>query len=99
MHREDRLGHPVLLPDTCDLGCLFICKKRGVLMILSDQVVGVDAILRLPLVVTVGISFPLEEIFKLPLSSFESMINDGLHFVFVFSSDQFGWRPDEVWAV
>jgi hypothetical protein len=58
-----------------------------------------DAILRLPRVVAVGISFPFEEILQLPFSSLESVIDDSFHFVFVFASDQFGRWSDEIGSV
>jgi hypothetical protein len=65
-------------------------------MIVFDQLVSMDAIPGFPRIVAVGIAFPLQEIFQLPLSPFESVINDGFYFIFVLSSDQFGWRSDEV---
>jgi hypothetical protein len=68
-------------------------------MILLDQLLGVDAIFRFPRVVTVGISFPFKEVLQLSLSSLEPVIDDSFHFVFVFASDQFGWRSDEIGAV
>jgi hypothetical protein len=68
-------------------------------MILLDQLLGVDAIPRLPRVVAVGVSFPFEEILQLSLSSFEPVIDNSLHLVFVFASDQFGWWSDEIGPV
>jgi hypothetical protein len=68
-------------------------------MIFLDQLFGMNAILWFPRVVTVRVAFPFKEVFQLPLLSFEPVVDDGFHFIFVFSSDQFGWRSDEVWSV
>jgi hypothetical protein len=65
-------------------------------MILLDQLLGVDAIFRFPCVVAVGISFPFKEVLQLSLSSFEPVIDNSFHLVFVFASDQFGWWSDEI---
>jgi hypothetical protein len=68
-------------------------------MVILNQLVCMNTIPRLPRVIAVGISLPLEEIFQLPFPPFESVINHGFYFVLVFSSDQFGWRSDEIWPV
>jgi hypothetical protein len=68
-------------------------------MILFDQLLGVDAVLRFPRVVAVGISFPFKEVLQLPLSSLELVIDNGFYFVFIFSPNQFGWWSDEIGSV
>jgi hypothetical protein len=64
--------------------------ERAPLVILFDQCGGVYLEGRFPCVVCVWVSLPLEEILQgLPLPV-ETVINDGLDFVLVFTLDQFG---------
>jgi hypothetical protein len=54
---------------------------------------------RFPCVVCVWVSLPFEEVLQaLPLPV-ETVINDGLDFILVFTLDQFGGRFDVVGAV
>ena len=52
-----------------------------------------------PRVVRVRVSFPFEEILQGFLSPVETVINDGLDLVLVFSLDQFGGWSDIVRSV
>jgi hypothetical protein len=68
-------------------------------MIFSDQFVCEYSRFGLPGVVAVGISLPLDQILELPASTFEPVIDDGLHFIFFFVSDQVRWWSAEIGSV
>jgi hypothetical protein len=73
--------------------------ERAPLVVFFDQHGGVYLGGRFPCVVCVWISLPFEEILQGLPSSVETVINDGLDFVLVFTLDQFGWWLDVVGAV
>jgi hypothetical protein len=68
-------------------------------VIFSDQVIHEYSHFGLPGVVAMGVTFPFDEILELPASTFEPVIDDGLHFIFFFVPDQVGWWSAEVGSV
>jgi hypothetical protein len=70
-----------------------------VLVIFSDQFIREYSRFGLPGVVAVGIALPFDQILELPASTFEPVIDNGLHFIFFLVSDQVGWRSAEVGSV
>jgi hypothetical protein len=73
--------------------------ERVLLVVLFDQCGGVYLGGRFPCVVCVWIPFPLEEILQGLPFSVETVINDGLNFVLMFTLDQFGGWFDVVGAM
>jgi hypothetical protein len=73
--------------------------ERAPLMVLFNQCGGVYLGGRFPRVVRVWVSLPFEEILQGLPPSIETVINDGLDFVLVFTLDQFGGWFDVVGAV
>jgi hypothetical protein len=73
--------------------------ERAPLVVLFNQHGGVYLGGRFPCVVRVWVSLPFEEILQSLPSSVETVINDGLDFVLVFTLDQFGGWLDVVGAV
>jgi hypothetical protein len=73
--------------------------ERASLMVLFNQCGGVHLGGRFPCVVCVRVSLPFEEILQGLPPPVETVINDGLDFVLVFTLDQFGGWSDVVGAV
>jgi hypothetical protein len=73
--------------------------ERAPLVILFNQRGGVYLGGRFPCVVRVWVSLPFEEILQILPLPVETVINDGLHFILVFTLDQFGGWFDVVGAV
>jgi hypothetical protein len=71
----------------------------AVLVVFSDQFIREYSRFGFPGVVAVGIALPFDQILELPASTLEPVIDDGLHFVLFFASDQVGWRSVEIWPV
>jgi hypothetical protein len=71
----------------------------AVLVIFSDQFLHEYRHFRFPGVVAVGISLPFDQILELSASSFELVVDYGLHLIFFFASDQVGWRSEKVRSV
>jgi hypothetical protein len=73
--------------------------ERASVVVLFNQCGGVYLGCRFPCVVCIWVSLPFEEVLQgLPLP-IETVINDGLDFVLVFTLDQFGGWSDVVGAV
>jgi len=68
-------------------------------MVGFDQVWCVCVYCRFPCVITIGVSFPMDQILQGPVAPEISMIVDLLHFILFLIIDQVRWWPGEVWAV
>jgi hypothetical protein len=77
----------------------FYAFKTMALIILLQEVRGIQLVLRLPGVVCLRVSFPFKEILKSFVLSEIVMTSDGLHLVLHFSVDQVRGRSREVGAV
>jgi hypothetical protein len=67
-----------------------------VFVIVLDQFICEYRRFGFPGVVAVGIPLPFDQILELLASTLEPVVDDGLHFVLFFASDQVGWWPVEV---
>jgi hypothetical protein len=54
---------------------------------------------RLPRIVAVWVTFPLNQVLKLALTPGVSVIDDGFYLVFFLTLDEIRWRAREVGAV
>ena len=68
-------------------------------VIVTDQVGGMNISGVLPGVVGMGIAFPFQEILQAFISSEGPVVNDGLHFVFRLISHEVRWWADEIRTV
>ena len=67
--------------------------QRVLLVIGFNQVWGMDLVSRFPGVVCFWVPFPFDKILKSSSPSGVSMIDDFLHFVFLFTFDKVRWWP------
>ena len=68
-------------------------------MIEFNQVWGVYLISWFPCVVALSVSFPFDEVLEPLRSPVMTVIDDALHFVFLFSVDKVRWWSGKVWSV
>ena len=68
-------------------------------MIKFDELWGMHLVSWFPCIVTFRVPFPFDEIFKLSSSSMMSVVDDMLHFVFLFTVNQVRWWSGEVGSV
>ena len=68
-------------------------------MIKSDQVRGVHLISWFPCVVAFRVSLPFDEVLELSRPSVMTVIDNALHFIFLFSVDKVRWWSRKVWSV
>ena len=68
-------------------------------MIEFDEFRGMHLVSWFPCVVTFGVSFPFDEILESSGPSMMSVIDDALHFIFLFSANQIRWWSGEVGSV
>ena len=69
------------------------------LFVLFDQIWSMDRVSGFPGVVTLWVSFPLDQKLESFVSPEVAVCLDRLHLVFFFSNDKVRWRPGEVRAV
>jgi hypothetical protein len=77
----------------------FYASQRVLAMIGLDKLWGVNLIRGFPCVVTIGVSFPFDQILKSPGSSMTSVAEDALHHIFCLAFDKVRWRTGEVWTI
>ena len=67
-------------------------------MIGFKQIWRMDLISGFPRIVTLGVSFPFDEILELPRPPMTSVIQDAFYFVLFFSADKVRWGSGKVWS-
>ena len=68
-------------------------------MIEFDEFWGMHLVSWFPCVVTFRVSFPFDEILELSSPTMMSVVDDMLHFVFLFTVNQVRWWSGEVGSV
>ena len=68
-------------------------------MIKFDQVGGVYLFSWFPCVVAFGIPFPFDEVLEPLRPPVMTVVDDALHFIFLFSVDKVRWWSRKVWSV
>ena len=68
-------------------------------MIKFDELRSVHLVSWFPCIVTFGVSFPFDEILESSGPAMTSVIDNTLHFIFLFSVDQDRWWPGKVGSV
>ena len=77
----------------------FYAEVGRPLFVLFDQIGRVDGARGFPGIVALRIPFPPDQELKSFVSPEVAMCLDGLHLIFLFSTDKVRWRPGEVGAV
>ena len=65
-------------------------------MIKFDKFRGVHLVSWFPCVITLRVSFPFDEILESSSPSMTSVVDNALHFIFLFSVNQVRWWSGEV---
>src|SRR6266404_4688733 len=81
-------------------GSLYMCYGVRVFpLILRYQIRGIDVLPFDPLIVQVGVSFPLDKVLYLTPTPVMTGINNALHLILLFSIDKVRWRPRVILAM
>ena len=64
-----------------------------------DQIGSMHLISWFSCIVTFRVSLPFDKVLELSSPSVKAVINNALHFIFLFSVDKVRWQSGEVWSV